>query len=128
MTGNFDFWKMAEQIIKTFGETLNQYPSGYTQFLCALDFAVGPTKEIVVAGEFSQRETKQILQEIWRRFLPKKILLLHSPKDKAIEEIAEFVKAQKAIDGKATAYICVNYACKAPTNDISKIVQLLEER
>ena len=128
MTGNFDFGKMAERIIKTFGETVNQYPSGYTQFLCALDFALGPTKEVVIAGEFSQKETKQVLKEIWRRFLPKKVLLLHSPKDKAIEEIAGFVKEQKAIDGKATAYICVNYACKAPTNDMNKVVQLLEER
>ncbi|MCF6159448.1 MAG: thioredoxin domain-containing protein [wastewater metagenome] len=127
MTGNTDLGKMAEQLIKTFGKTVKQHPSGYTQFLSALDFALGPTKEIVIAGEADQDDTKQILREIWKRFLPGKILLLHPAKDTAIEEIAAFVKEQKPLNGKATAYICVNYACKAPANDINKIIQLLEE-
>ena len=127
MTGDLDLGKMAEQIIKTFGETINQYPSGYTQFMCALDFALGPTKEIVIAGEPDQKDTKQILREIWKRFLPGKVLLLHPSKDKSIEKIAQFVKEQKPIENKATAYICENYACKAPTNEINKIIQLLEE-
>lgn len=128
MTGNSDLEKMAEHLIKTFSETINQYPLGYTQFLCALDFALGPTKEIVIAGEPGNADTLQILQEIGKLFLPRKVLLLHSSKDKFIEEIAAFTKEQKPINGKATAYLCENYACKAPANDVNKIIPLLEER
>ncbi|MFN3533611.1 MAG: thioredoxin domain-containing protein [Candidatus Brocadia sp.] len=127
MTGNLDLVKIGEQLMKTFGETINQHPSGYTQFLCALDFALGPTKEIVIAGEPNQKDTRQILEEIWKCFLPRKVLLVNSTKDKSLEEIAEFVKEQRPIEGKATAYVCENFTCKAPTNDINKIVQLLEE-
>ena len=126
MTGNRDLEKIAEQMIKTFSDTIRQYPLGYTQFLCALDFALGPTKEIVIAGEPDQKDTDQILMEIGRRFLPRKVLLLRSQKDRSLEEIAQFVKEQKPIDNKATAYICENYACKAPTWDVDKIVHLLE--
>lgn len=128
MTGNTELEKISEQIIKSFGETINQHPSGYTQFLCALDFALGPTKEIVVTGEPDMDDTKQILMEIWKRFLPRKVLLLHSPKDKSLEEIASFVKEQHPVHGRATAYICENYTCKAPATDINIILQLLEER
>lgn len=126
MTGNRDLEKIAEQLIETFGETIRQYPSGYTQFLCSLDFALGPTKEIVIAGEPDQKDTKQILMEIGKHFLPRKVLLLHSQKDSSLEQIAQFVREQKPIDNKATAYICESYACKAPTFDINKIIQLLE--
>ncbi len=126
MTGNRDLEKIAEQMIKTFSDTIRQYPLGYTQFLCALDFALGPTKEIVIAGEPDQKDTDLILMEIGKRFLPRKVLLLHSQKDSSLEEIAQFVKEQKPIDNKATAYICENYACKAPTWDVDKIVHLLE--
>lgn len=126
MTGNQTLEKMAEQIIKTFGETIRQYPAGYTQFLCALDFSLGPTKEIVIAGEPNQKDTEQILTAIGKRFLPRQVLLLRSQKDKILEEIAPFVKEQKPIDNKATAYICENYACKAPICDIDKIIHLLE--
>lgn len=128
MTGNADMEKTAEQLITSFGETIHQYPSGYTQFLCALDFALGPTKEIIIAGEPDTDDTKQMLHEIWSRFLPKKVLLLHPTKEKSIEEIAEFVKEQKPINNKATAYICENYACKTPTTDMKKVLQLLDER
>ncbi|TLD41258.1 MAG: Thymidylate kinase [Candidatus Jettenia ecosi] len=126
ITGNTEFEKIAEQIIRTFGETIKQHPSGYTQFLCALDFVLGPTKEIVIAGEPGSDDTERILREIGKRFLPRKVLLLHPSKDKSIENIAEFIKEQKIVDNKATAYICINYACNAPTNDIHKIIQLLE--
>ena len=128
MTGNLDLTNISGQIMRTFAETVNNYPSGYTQFLCALDFALGPTKEIVIAGEPDSEDTKQILKEIRRRFLPGKVVILHPEKDKSIEEIIGFVKEQKAIDGKATAYICENYACKAPANDMNRIVKLLDER
>lgn len=127
ITGDIELEKISEQIIKSFGETINQYPSGYTQFLSAVDFALGPTKEIVVAGEPDTNDTKQILVEIWKRFLPRKVLLLHSMKDESIEEIAKFVKEQNTINGKATVYICENYACKTPATDINTIIQLLRE-
>lgn len=127
VAGNPGLGKMADQIMKAFGETINQYPSGYTQFMCALDFALGPTKEIVIAGEPDQKDTQQILQEIEKRFLPRKVLLLNSLKDKSLGEIAGFVKEQKPIENKATVYICENYACKAPANEINKIIQLLDE-
>ncbi|GAN34735.1 hypothetical protein BROSI_A3278 [Candidatus Brocadia sinica JPN1] len=127
VAGNPGLGKMADQIMKAFGETINQYPSGYTQFMCALDFALGPTKEIVIAGEPDQKDTQQILQEIGKRFLPRKVLLLNSLKDKSLGEIAGFVKEQKPIENKATVYICENYACKAPANEINKIIQLLDE-
>ena len=127
VAGNPGLGKMADQIMKAFGETINQYPSGYTQFMCALDFALGPTKEIVIAGEPDRKDTQQILQEIGKRFLPRKVLLLNSLKDKSLGEIAGFVKEQKPIENKATVYICENYACKAPANEINKIIQLLDE-
>jgi uncharacterized protein YyaL (SSP411 family) len=128
MTGSLDLTNISRQIMRTFAETVTNYPSGYTQFLCALDFALGPTKEIVIAGEPGADDTKQILKEIRRRFLPGKVVILHPEKDKSIEEIIGFVKEQKAIDGKATTYICENYACKAPANDMNQIKKLLDER
>ncbi|MDO8142013.1 MAG: thioredoxin domain-containing protein [Candidatus Brocadiales bacterium] len=128
MTGNPDLANISGQLMRTFAETVNNYPSGYAQFLCALDFALGTTREIVIAGESGSDDTKQILMEIRKRFLPGKVIILHPEKDKSIEGIIGFVKEQKAMDGKATAYICENYACKAPTNDMNQIKKILDER
>jgi uncharacterized protein YyaL (SSP411 family) len=45
-----------------------------------------------------------------------------SPK---IAKLAEFTKNQSSIDGRATAYVCMNYNCKLPTMDIDEMLKLL---
>ena len=126
ITGNPNLLKTADRLISAFGDTINQYPSGYTHFLCGLDFAIGATKDIVIAGEPGRNDTKQILREIGNRFIPRKTLIASSSIDKSIEDIAERVKAQTMIDNKATVYVCENNTCKPPATDMREIVKLLE--
>lgn len=126
ITGNLDLMRIADRLTSAFSDTINQYPSGYTQFLCALDFAIGPTKDIVIAGEPGRNDTKQILREIGNRFIPRKTLIISSSVDKSIEDIAKRVKAQNMIDNKVTVYVCENNVCKSPATDIREIVRLLE--
>ena len=37
-----------------------------------------------------------------------------------------FADGMKAIDGRATAYVCVNYACSRPTQDSGEMLRLLD--
>lgn len=126
ITGNPDLMKIADRLTSAFSDTINQYPSGYTHFLCGLDFAIGSTKDIVVAGTPGRDDTKQILREIWSRFIPRKTLLVSSSADTSIEDIAERLKTQNMIDNKVTVYVCEDNACKPPATDMQEIIGLLE--
>ncbi|MBM4055140.1 MAG: thioredoxin domain-containing protein [Planctomycetes bacterium] len=126
IAGNPSYETMANNLIKTFSAAITQYPSGYTQSLCALDFVLGPSKEIIIAGEREDKDTKDILREIYIRFLPNKVLLLHPSNGTFIEKIAAYTKDQKPIEGKTTVYVCENYTCKKPSNERNTIIQLLE--
>ncbi|MBF8275234.1 MAG: hypothetical protein HW390_307 [Candidatus Brocadiaceae bacterium] len=126
ITGNPDLLKIAERLTSAFSDTINQYPSGYTHFLCGFDFAHGTTKDIVVAGAPGRDDTKQILREVWSRFIPRKTLIVSSSADKSIEDVAERVKAQGMINNKATVYVCENNTCKPPATDMHEIGTLLE--
>ena len=44
-----------------------------------------------------------------------------------IEQIAPSLKPKTAVDNKASAYICENYACKAPATDIDKLGKMLTD-
>ena len=44
----------------------------------------------------------------------------------AIEEIAPFIAGQGMVDGRATVYVCENYACKLPVTDVPDLVSLLQ--
>ena len=60
-------------------------------------------------------------------FVPNKVVLLRPSEERSpdIIRIAEYTKYQSSIDGKATAYVCLNYNCKLPTIDSGKMLELL---
>ena len=127
-TDNSEYWTFAETIIRRFSDHAERNPRAHTFFLGALDFQLGPGYEIVIAGQTGSRDTEAMLRAVRRRFLPNKILL-HRPSEKIEPEIldlADFLRYQEAIDGRATAYICQNYACRLPTNDLESLVDQLE--
>ena len=127
MTGNSDLEERAAKIGRAFSVSVKESPAAYTQLMAALDFAIGPSYEVVVAGNPDAEDTRTMTRELRRRFLPNKVVLLnHSDRDvPEIVKLAEFTKNQSSIGGKATAYVCVNHSCKSPTTDVNKMFELL---
>jgi uncharacterized protein YyaL (SSP411 family) len=119
MTGNGDWEKKADQMIRVFSSPVADAPMAYTQFLNFLDFAWGPSQEIVVAGGPDEEETRAVRALIQQRFQPNKILLFRPGGDagRKLSALCPFVTGMRPIDGKTTVYICENYACKSPVTD-----------
>jgi len=128
LTGRAEYEEKASAIMKAFSGQIKGFPSGYTQFLCSLDFALGPCFEVVVAGPSESRETIAMLRALRTRFIPNHVALFR-PSDKdssGIDEVAGFIKNHVPRDGKATAYVCTNHACMAPTTDLHKMLALVK--
>jgi uncharacterized protein YyaL (SSP411 family) len=127
ITANAELEKKAAKIGQAFSETVSQTPSAYTQLMVAIDFAAGPTYEVVVVGDQQATDTKKMLTTINRYFMPNKIVVFRPANQSSpeIDQIAPFIKDYRSIDGKATAYVCLNYSCRLPTTDISTIPELL---
>ncbi|MGH7800489.1 MAG: thioredoxin domain-containing protein [Thermodesulfobacteriota bacterium] len=127
ITANSDFEEKAEKIGSAFSKTVKQFPAAHTELMVALDFGVGPSYEVVIVGDSQADDTKAMIKAIRRQFVPNKVVLLRQTEKEEpdIIRIAEFTKSQLSLDGKATAYVCLNYVCKLPTTDISKMLELL---
>jgi hypothetical protein len=95
--------------------------------MIALDFAAGPSHEIVIVGDLQSKDTLQMVHSLRMLFLPNKVVLFRPSGQEVpeISRIAEFSKNLTAIDGKTTVYVCTNYMCKFPTTDIKKVYDLL---
>jgi len=129
ITGDSELEKKAERIARLYAPLVNEYPLGYTMFLSALQFAFGPTHEIVIVGDPEKIDTRQMIETIHRHFLPNKVVLLKPLKDADhITGIAPFLGSMQAIEKKATAYVCVNQACELPTTDVGQMLALLEKK
>jgi uncharacterized protein YyaL (SSP411 family) len=122
-----DFDEKASKIGKAFSRNVKDSPAAHNQLMVALDFALGPSYQVVVAGNSQAEDTKNMLSAIQTKFLPNMIVFLNpieqeSPK---IHDIAEFIKYMPNIEGKATAYVCINYTCKKPTTDVNEMLMQL---
>ncbi len=125
MTGQSQYEILAEKTINSNGASLQQYPVAYSQMLVAMDFAAGPTREIVLAGDL--KESAAMLRVIRAGYDPNKVVLHYPEKEAAkIERFADFIKNQKPLQGKPTVYVCKNRVCDLPVTDENSLLRLLE--
>ena len=55
ITANSGLEQKAAKIGRAFFENVRQSPSAYTQLMIAIDFAVGPSYEVVIVGDPQSR-------------------------------------------------------------------------
>ena len=127
ITGKIDLEEKAKQIGKTFSTQISKMPQGYTQMMVGLDFAIGPSFEIVIVGNKDKKNTQKIIQSINSFYLPNKVVILKEPdiKNSLIEELAPFIKDYNQIKNQETIYVCKNQMCQLPITDIKKMKQFL---
>ena len=127
LTMNQHFIEQGGRILEVFSQQLEQSPAYSSAILITLNFWLGPTQEIVIAGDTNAQDTKQIINLIRSKFLPNMVVLLHEQGNEgtAIERIIPVVKNQTLTNGKATAYVCENYVCNRPVNSIEDFEKMI---
>jgi uncharacterized protein len=128
MTGNIKLEQRAEQLISAFSKQVADQPMAHTQLLIALDFMIGPSQEIVIAGDATLANTQTMVRAIQRSFLPNTVVLLRlqGREGKRLSSLSPFVEAMSSIHNQPTVYVCENYACKAPIKDINELKTVLK--
>jgi len=127
LTMDQHFTELGSKVLEAFSRQLQQSPAYSAAMLRALDFRLGPTQEIIIVGKADSPDVKQMLKLIYSTFLSSSVVLLHEhgKENSALYNIVPFIKNQTTIDGKATAYICENYVCKKPVNNIEEFEKLI---
>ena len=128
ITGRSDLEQKAIGVSRAFARNIGQIPSAYSQLMVALEFLAGPQFEIVIAGKPGAKDTQEMLDAARRAFLPNRVLLFRpqGAGSGAIAAIAPYTKDMKAEGGRATAYVCRNFACAKPVRTVDEMLGLLK--
>jgi len=127
ITANSNFEKMASEMAKLMAHRVKQFPQSHTHLVVALDLLLSRCSEVVVVGDLNKPDTQRMIKAIRNRFLPH-IVVLYRPcleEKPEITLLAPYTQHHKAIKNRATAYVCVETQCKAPTTDIQKMLRML---
>jgi len=130
MTGETRFEEKAAQLMRAFSTEVIKDPSAHTQLMSVLDFALGPSSEVVVVGDPQKEDTARMLQTLWSKFLPRKVVILRSSAEKSqeITDIAKFTESLHGEGDKVTAFVCRSHVCNRPTTDFLTMLELLNGR
>jgi uncharacterized protein len=126
-TGDADLEDRAFKIQKAFSEQVREFPSGYTQFLSAVDFGLGASHDVVISGSLG---AKEMLDALRSRFSPNQVLVFRPAGEESagIDAVASFAKNYASVNGKATAYVCSGRSCKDPTTEVKDLLALLGQK
>jgi uncharacterized protein len=124
LANEVSFEQYASKMLGAFAEDIKGYPMGHTFMLAGLDFLLGPSYNVIVAGNPADNDTQSMLATLRRQYIPNLTLTLWTPeKAKAAPAGVSYEK----IDGKATAYVCKNQTCMPPTTEVEKMLEYLEK-
>ena len=127
LTNSAGLRERAEKTIASAADQLARLPSAMTQMLCAVDASLAKPRQIVIAGKRDAADTKALLREVRAVFSPNQIVLLAdgAATQEWLGARLEFLRGVSPVDGKAAAYVCENFTCKAPITEPAKLRELL---
>ena len=125
-----EYRERGEKTIQAFSGILGHAPTALPQMLVAFDYSLGKPRQIVIAGRKDEAGTKKLLSEVRVHYLPNATLILadQGEAQKYLGEKLEEIREMKEIDGKAAAYVCENFTCKAPVTNVTELRELLSLR
>jgi uncharacterized protein YyaL (SSP411 family) len=120
---NPEFHDKAVETLLLYFHQMEGMPSGSGQLLCELAFLLSTPKEIAIVGEKGDAKTDAMLAALHGVYQPNKIVALSESAD---GQTLPLLANKPQVDKTATAYVCENYVCQAPTADVEAFVELLQ--
>ena len=121
-TGKEEYAAKGATPLRALQPLMSQSPTGAGHWLGALDFYVSVPKEIAIIGPREDPATLGLLNTVFQRFLPNKVV---AGGDAASDEIP-LLEQRDMVNGQPAAYVCQNYVCQLPVTDPEALAAQLE--
>jgi uncharacterized protein YyaL (SSP411 family) len=114
LTGEPRYGAAAERALASVSSFLGRYPTGFANWLSCAELAVGGIVELAIAGDPADPATRALLEAARRGGRADLVVAVHADPDaSAIPLLA----GRTMRDGRPTAYVCRDFACRLPVTD-----------
>ncbi len=114
---NTYFGKTAMTMLNNVKPEMQEYPSGYSNWLDLMLNYATPFYEVAIVG----KDAKQKITALNKTYIPNK-LIAGSVSDNTMPLLEN-----RFVPDDTYIYVCVNKACKIPVSEVDKAVKLLQE-
>ena len=130
LTGDEAAVGKVERTFASFASRAAQMGRAIPMMLTALSTYHAGMPQVVVAGDPEAAETRRLMRAAHRAYVPTALVIPVAPQHRdAIAQLLPWIAAMQPRGGQATAYVCRDFACQAPTTSAEELAaQLLPER
>lgn len=114
LTGRDLYRERAELVLTSLAGSLAQFPMGFGRMLTALDDMLHASQEVVIVGDPDQADTQALWAVFNQRYRPYALAVPLGPNEQSAQALTPLLEGRSMLDGKATAYVCQNFACQLP--------------
>jgi uncharacterized protein YyaL (SSP411 family) len=129
-TGAPEYATRAQETLRAYQGMLQRFPSAFAQMLCAVDYYLGDKRELALIGSEGSPLTREALRRIWRVYSPNSAIAFLDPawpNRQAVEDRIPLLGGKRAGAESPVFYLCKNYACDAPTENLENIEAALRQ-
>ena len=120
LTGVASYRERAAAALASFGGRLEDQGRAVPFMASVLSASLAISEQIVIVGRRGAADTQALWRAAHQRYRPFTVMLLADPAEQAALAMhMPWVAEMKMIDNRATAYVCRDFACDAPTTDAS---------
>jgi uncharacterized protein YyaL (SSP411 family) len=119
------FTDLAREALAPMQAMMAQYPLGFGQWLQALSYALSSPREIALTGSPSAADSRALLAVLRDGYRPYQVVALGSSDKDALA--VPILRHRTAVDGRATAYVCVRMVCQPPVTEPPALQATLEK-
>ncbi|NDJ52081.1 MAG: thioredoxin domain-containing protein [Chloroflexi bacterium] len=119
-----DWHDKARQVLARLSVGIQQYPRAFAYLAQQLDFALGKPHEIALVGDPADESMQSLLKVVNQAYRPNQLIALAKPGGEAQDTIA-LLAGRDQIDGKPTAFVCYNFACRLPVTGADALAEQL---
>jgi len=111
--------EQAGKCIGAFRTQWTRAPHALPQMLCALELALQSPRHVVIAGDPAAEDFRALAAVLHERLGPRRTLLAADGGEgqRWLAARSPWLAEMKPVGGRATAYVCEDFACRAPVSD-----------
>ena len=123
-TNEMRYVDISHQALAQMQPMMSQYPLGFGQLLQALSYALSKPREIAIIGDPESVDTQTLLSVVRSGYRPFQVVALGTPG--AQPPAVPLLQDRGLVDGHAAAYVCRDFACRAPVTEADALQRILE--
>ncbi|MEI7742234.1 MAG: thioredoxin domain-containing protein [Chloroflexota bacterium] len=125
LTGDARYRVAAEGAIATVAPFLARWPTAFAHWIGALELAHAGIEEIAVIGDPADPATVALVRVVNRGYRPFTVLAAAGGNGGGGGGRVPLLEGRTALDGRPTAYVCRDFACRRPVQEPNELATLL---